>query len=267
VVLGLPRDAGLVDDGVALPYWGADAATVAAIREHCRERVRAAAADALGDDAFARTVAELPFAAGERVVAFGDSFTDDLCSWAYLLAEVLRQARPHDAIEVVNVGRSGDTSADLLQRFVHVAQLEPQWVIAQIGTNDAKQFRMAPGITLVSPEEVARSVEALGRMGDAAGTRMIWMTPPGVDERRIAECAFWDELRITWTDECSNAIADAIRHASGARVDLAEAFAAAGGGRELLMDDGLHPTLLGQTVILRALCARLVGDDGGRVDA
>jgi len=255
-MLGLPPRHRPLDE-VADVFPGGGAALVARVRERCAERVRAAAAELLAEPAVADAVARLPFAPGERVVAFGDSLTNDLQSWAQLLAELLAQARPDDEIEVVNLGRSDDTSANLLQRFAFVAAEQPAWVILLLGVNDAKHARLAPTVPLVSPRETRRNAGALAAMAADAGARTLWMIPPELDMELLARSPFVTGAPVSWNAADVKATRAALLETCEAPLDLAEAFAAVDAGEALRLDDGIHPSLAGQCAIVRALCARL----------
>ena len=114
-VAELPGAAGLGPAEQAAAYR-TDAATVSSLRARFRTQVREAA----------RRLDRVPDVG--RVVALGDSITDDLLSWA----EILRAC----GLDVVNAGVSGDTTADALRRLYGIVLLEPDVVITMLGTND-----------------------------------------------------------------------------------------------------------------------------------
>jgi acyl-CoA thioesterase-1 len=224
----------------------------------------AAAEDAarrlLDDPELCRAVDALPFAAGDVVVAAGDSMTDDLQSWAEILRHVLRIRRPDDAVEVVNAGLSGDTSAHLLSRFTAVAAKQPDWLIVMIGTNDARRHGPAAEGPLLSDDESRRMLHALNRFASArTHAELVWITPPPVLEAQIAASAELAEDEVAWVDAEVAAKAELVRRQPGHIVDLREAFSP---GRlpELLLPDGLHPSLEGQLAIASALVRTLASD-------
>src|SRR4051812_13497155 len=65
--------------------YGVDVKTYREILAQFAVAARQAAEELLADSDFAARVDQLPFAPGETVVAFGDSLTDDLQSWAEIL--------------------------------------------------------------------------------------------------------------------------------------------------------------------------------------
>lgn len=83
--------------------------------------------------------AALPPPSLPLIVTFGDSLTAGRgvaagCSYPdFLRADM---ARDHVAARVVNLGESGDTTGDGLQRLPAVVALHPQWVVLEFGGND-----------------------------------------------------------------------------------------------------------------------------------
>lgn len=221
--------------------------------------VREAAEALLADNAFAERVARLPFEKGAVVVGLGDSITDDWQSWLEILRHVLMLRRPRDEIRLVNAGISGDTTAQMLARFLGVAQLDPDWVICLAGTNDARLHGLKPIKTLVSVEETASNLAALRNFAATQAPRAcwVWMTPPTVIEEAIARHWFLGrQQQLGWRNADLIAIADAMKRQPDPVVDLQAAFGLPPPA-EYLLDDGLHPSLEGQKVILRALVEKL----------
>jgi acyl-CoA thioesterase-1 len=178
-----------------------------------------------------------------RVVALGDSMTDDLLSWA----EILRAC----GAEVVNAGVSGDTTADALRRLYGIVLLEPDVVITMLGTNDCQRHGPDDAL-LVGPEETARNLASLAGWLRRTGARRLWITPPPVDEAALARAVGPRPFSVRDADV--RAVADAVRALGDPVVDLHAVFGAAPG---LLMEDGVHPTLAGQTAIAAAVLSAL----------
>jgi acyl-CoA thioesterase-1 len=214
----------------------------------------------LHDPELRRCVEALPFAAGDRVVAAGDSITEDPASWAEILRHALRMQRPDDRIEVVNEGVSGDTSVGLLERFGPILERDPDWLLVMIGTNDA--CRYGPGATepTVSDDESRGAIAALGeRVRAGSRAELVWITPPPVHEERIAiavELGKDEGGETAWLDVDVSEKARIVRAQRGRLVDLAPAFPAARLER-LLQVDGLHPSLEGQLAIAGAVVRTL----------
>jgi acyl-CoA thioesterase I len=228
------------------------------IRAQLAAEVRHAAETLLSDATFAKQVDQLPFAAGSTVVGFGDSLTDDLQSWLEILRQVLEIRRPNDQIKLVNAGASGESTTQMLFRVPQVLSLNPACIISMAGTNDARRFGTLP-VTQVSLSETRRNLAAFAEAGAKAGNvRWVWMTPPPVIESRVTGHWFWAPMATSWKAADVQAIGDAMLASKERVVDLRPAFAGAAGA-ELILDDGVHPTVQGQMTILRTLVASLCG--------
>jgi lysophospholipase L1-like esterase len=219
---------------------------------------RQAAAELLTDADFAARVDQLPFAPGETVVAFGDSLTDDLQSWAEILRHLLTLRRADDQIAIVNQGIGGDTTAAALRRLVPILQTQPAWIVCMLGTNDVMRNGKQATKTLVSLEETALNLAELRHLAatESATTEWAWVTAPPCDEDLIASSPFWAAFENSLHNDDLVAIADVLRDEPDPVVDLITLFGqppAAG----LLGEDGVHPTLAGQQAIARALVERL----------
>ena len=227
-VAELPGAAGLGAVEQAAAYR-TDAATVDALRARFRSEVAARRLDGVPDPG--------------RVVALGDSITDDLLSWA----EILRAS----GLEVVNAGVSGDTTADALRRLYGITLVEPDLVVTMLGTNDCQRHGPDAAL-LVSPAETARNLAAIAAWLRETGARRLWITPPPVDEAALARAAGPRPFAIRDADV--RAVAAAVHALGDPVVDLHEVF---GDRPGLLMEDGVHPTLEGQTAIAEAVASVL----------
>ncbi len=215
-----------------------------------------AAALLLQDAAVAQSVDSLPFAAGDVVVGLGDSITASTRSWLELLRCLLAARRPLDKIQIVNAGVSGDTTVHIASRFAAATALGPAWIICLMGTNDARRHGAAATKQLVAPAETARNAASLRRIASLdTGARWLWLTPPPVVDAARARRPLPTHA-VHFRPEDAAAAADAIRSQPGPVLDLDLVF-----GRppapDLYEDDGVHPNLLGQMRIVRALVARL----------
>ena len=191
-------------------------------------------------------------------MGFGDSLTDDLQSWLEILRQVLELRRPKDQIKLVNAGASGESTTQMLFRVPQVLSLDPACVICMGGTNDARRFGALP-LTQVSLTETRRNLAVFADTAAKSGTaRWVWMTPPPVIEARVTGHWFWAPMATSWNATDVRAIGDAMLGSKERVVDLRPTFAGAAGA-ELILDDGVHPTLQGQTAILRTLVATLSG--------
>jgi lysophospholipase L1-like esterase len=246
----------LAEEQLAALY-GLDVQTYRDLRAQFAASARQAAEELLSDTVFAARVDQLPFAAGDTVVALGDSVTDDLQSWAEILRHLLDLRRVGDQIQVVNQGISGDTTAAALRRMVPILSTQPSWIICMLGTNDVQRNGLQATKPLVSVDETALNLAELRHLAATESKALwAWITAPPCNEELIATSPFWVQAEITIHNDDLVAIAGVLRDEPVPVVDLVTLFGQPPAAR-LLGDDGVHPTLAGQQAIARALVERL----------
>ncbi len=245
---------GHLDDSRLAALFGLEPDSYREVRRAHDEQARQAATDLLDDPAFAERIDRLPFAPGRRVVAIGESSTDDLLSWFEILRHAIALRRPADGITLVNMAVSGQTSTQALTTLPGVVHQRPDLVLCMLGANDAQRLGAADGPTLVSLPETERNLRGLRDLViRRTGARWVWLTPPLVDEPKVAAYRHFQRAGITW----SNRDLDAVWRfmATQPEPTVHSRLAAAGQDAEQLhLDDGLHLSLAGQ----RALVAVLV---------
>jgi lysophospholipase L1-like esterase len=250
-----------VNDANVAALWCLDPATYRGVRDNLAKRARAAARELLADPEFALRVDGLPFAPGSTVVGMGDSITDDDQSWLEILGFLLELRRPDDRIRVINEGVSGDTTSQLITRFLDIVLESPSWIICFAGTNDARLHGQYPTKTLVSLDETARNLDMLRHFGATqCPAHWVWITPATVIEDQIAHHWFLSPFELRWRNADLAAIAevtaDVASQGGDPLVNLQDVFGLPPDPC-LLLPDGLHPSLAGQKAIVRALVERL----------
>jgi acyl-CoA thioesterase-1 len=199
----------------------------------------------------------LPFTAGQTIVGFGDSLTDDAISWFEILRRMCAVARPDLTLRWVNAGVSGHTTADLLARLEGVREEAADWVFCLIGTNDARRHGPNPSKPMVSAGESEENLRALrSQAGVLLRARWVWMTPPPVQPDVIARHFWMGAQGMDWRNDDLAARADAMRRvASDFAADLLVDLNAHFGNPPApgLLDEGLHPTALGYEAFVRLL--------------
>ncbi len=248
-----------IGDELLAPFFGTDVETYQEIKDAFVEHARRCARELLQDARFAQSVDRLPFESGSTVVGLGDSITDDSQSWLEILRHLLAERRPESGVQVVNAGISGDTSSGLLGRFLDVLEVNPDWMIILIGSNDVAFVREPATKSLVSPEEARGNLRALRDLAEALSeARLAWMTPPPAVEERTTDVPAGQPV---WCNADLAEAARLVREVAGEDplADLWEVF-----GNppepEFLLPDGLHPSLAGQKAIAAALVKRMGGE-------
>jgi lysophospholipase L1-like esterase len=205
----------LTDDDLARLY-GTDTATYRALAGDIRAEARRAAAG----------VPRLP----GRILALGDSLTDDLGSWA----EILR----HGGADIVNGGLSGDTTTGARVRLARLLESRPERAIVLLGTNDARRHGRDGEPMLVSHDETRRNLRALDAALRSRCEHVTWITPPPVADPALGE------PDLIWHRRDVAAKADLVRELDPAAVDLWPGWTT-----DHLSPDGLHPSAAGQRFI------------------
>lgn len=206
-----------------------------------------AAAALLCDASVAARVDRLPLREGAKVLVFGDSLSSDPQSWAVILREMLAMRRGSDAPSWTISAVAGETTTHGLVRAGAIVQAQPDWVLFLLGTNDARTQGPHPTKTLVHHEETARNVAELRqRVARETSARSLWITPPAVDEAQVAQHEGLARFGVRFRNEDLARVAQIVR---GGETPVIDVFSTWGSppASELLMGDGLHLTLAGQT--------------------
>jgi lysophospholipase L1-like esterase len=249
-ILAGTRLPGRLDDASLARLYASSIEEPRALRAAFDARAAEAARRLLQDDAVHS--AALSLGTG-TVLALGDSITDDAQSWAEILRHVLRSVRP--GARVVNAGLSGDSTTNAIARLHHLACDPPDCVLVLLGTNDARRHRGGP--VLVSSRETARNLVSLHRALATMGRpRVAWIVPPPVLEDCIAADPVLREAELSWRAADVAAKAALVRRMPGLVVDTWPTFGVPP-SRELLLPDGLHPSLAGQARIAAAVIETL----------
>jgi acyl-CoA thioesterase-1 len=246
---------GMID---ALPsIFGLDRAEYDELTADFDTQARQAAQQLYADESFAAHLDALPFRPGQAVLAVGDSITDDLQSWAEILRHLLDLRRPNDGIRVVNGGLSAHTTAMVLRRWpATLRATNPDWIVCALGGNDVTRVGPEPNKPQVSLTESVANLRELRRVADPTGAAWVWITPAPVDEARVAQFPAFEMGESTWRNADVEALAEAIRNFDDPVIDLAAVFGTPA-DESLQGPDGVHPSIVGQAAITRALVTRL----------
>ncbi|GAA2720716.1 SGNH/GDSL hydrolase family protein [Cellulomonas aerilata] len=220
------------------------------IRQQHAETLARTADALLAEPGFAARLARVPAVTGPRVVVLGDSITADSLGWADLLAAGLRRLPGSPSVTVTNLSVSGSTSAETIAMFDLVVRRRPTCVLAMIGTNDGRRQGAAADVRTVSPTETERNLRALRTLTEAdAGSRFVAIAPPPMDQDRFDATAP-DGATVRFTVDDLDATLTAVRAAAPDVVDV-PALLGSTITDDFWVPDGVHPSLTGQTVLVR----------------
>jgi lysophospholipase L1-like esterase len=182
-----------------------------------------------------------------QIACLGDSLTEGWPGAAFF--PLLQKRLPHD--ELLNLGRAGDTVADLLRRVTHRGLDPADLAFIWVGVNDAVMGAWDAGGDGVGSgrgwaQRLARihdDYETLVEWTAARASRLVCVRPIVLE----ADGSIWQEH----ADELGDVIAALAAARAGARaLDLRPAFIAArdaGGGP--FTTDGVHFTDAGALVV------------------
>lgn len=217
------------------------------------EEVRASALALLSDPHVQSASRGLPFLPGQTIVALGDSITDDSLSWAHQLNVVLQELHGDDAPQVVNAGRSGDTTADVIDRLDLVLGLEPDWVIQLIGTNDVRHHG---DCRVFSAGQTGTNLDTIAHLLNRGGVAgLIRMTPPPVAADSVFAATAAPGINLRWDQSDLARVGRHMMRSDPSVIDLHAPLLR--DARSLLDPDGLHPNVAGHRAILRVLLLSL----------
>ena len=216
-ILAGARLPGVLGEEAVAALYGTDVATCRALAEQMAAEAR-------------RAAATLPAPPRGRILALGDSLTDDLGSWA----EILR----HGGADIVNGGLSGDTTTGARVRLARLLESRPERAIVLLGTNDARRHGRDGEPMLVSHDETRRNLRALDAALRSRCEHVTWITPPPVADPALGE------PDLIWHRRDVAAKADLVRELDPAAVDLWPGWTT-----DHLSPDGLHPSAAGQRFI------------------
>ena len=227
---------------------------VNSLRASLADACAAAADELLADADYGRALDALPFAAGSRVVALGDSLTADRVGWFELIAASLRR-RGRPDVHLVNLGLSGDTTTDAIERFDVLEASRPTDVLLFLGTNDARCHGRRRPVPMVSPAESARNLAALRELITVdLGASVHLVTPPPGDPDRIA--ANFAGQPLHWDPSALDEVARIARELDPGCIDVATRMRRRGLAG-LLEPDGVHLTVPGQQFVAESVVRQL----------
>ena len=250
-----------VTDRLAAQLFGLEPAQYDHIRADIEADAEGAAATLLAEPETAAALGRLKLPAGCTVVGLGDSLTDDASGWFEILKRAVTAHRPGDNISFVNAGVSGETTAQMLARMPAIAAVDPAWIICLAGTNNARRFGKMPAPQFSLSETMASLRALRDYAARETEARWLWLTPCGVDEALIDANWFWRQLQVRVANADVMAIADGMGAFAEPVIDLRRQFGSPV-DPALLLDDGLHPNIKGQTAIARAVIGMLAAPAG-----
>lgn len=184
-----------------------------------------------------------------RFCALGDSITHGGGSISAPPSTVVYNWETYCAIPVKNLGRSGDTTAELLARFdKDVLPFRPEVLFIMAGVNDYRSN--------VFGWESVENLQAIKAKCERNGIKPVFLTPTPLNPAQIARISFVDPPPPDWQDH-QQFICNWIREQESF-IDVNEQLTDDEGNLiDSLSVDGLHPDDVGKRIIGEAVAAWL----------
>ena len=229
------------------------------LRKSYQENAKKAAEEMLEEEQVTGWIDQIPFENDDTIVAFGDSITDDLQGWFYILKEALEITVPEANFNFINSGVSYNTSSEALQRFNRdVIDHDPDWVIVALGTFDMQRLHIAPDRTLVSLADFWENTNTIEQnVGDLTDNPIIWITPPPVITQMMQQMRFF---HYDLFEEDLQNVREIIAGKVGYIVDpLGRRMSEESEEPEAwnFLSDGVHPSISGHVNTVKALLQNL----------
>lgn len=243
---------GITNKSAVANLFGLTEEELNTLRDRFHKNAKEAALELLKDDEVAEWIENLPFSPDDKIIAFGDSATDDLQGWFRIFSEVLEISVPDADFTFVNAGESYNTTSEALRRMHRdVLSLEPDWVILSFGSYDALRLSISPDRTLLPLSE---TWENLAVMEDAIKTVTenppVWITPPPVIPGLLDEMELFD---FDINDKDLAQIRQIISGKTGYIIDPKGARFGNPPEAWYYLSDGVNPSLSGHVNTVRAL--------------
>jgi len=247
-----------VPDGAAAAILGI---STGQFRDHvaaAQSDVRQTASDLLSDPLVAKTIDRLPIPPGGTLLALGDSITAYRRGYVEILRALLDLRRPGHAIQVLNMGESGCTSAAGREiAYTQCLARRPDMVLVKLGVNDCKRFGGPGAGTLVSPAEYRRNMEDIvSAFVEHTRARLVLLTPAPVPESLVNGYGDFVSARLSLGNAdivgCADVLRSIAAQAAVPLVDLVSLFGMAPDAA-LYTPEGLHPGPLGHRLIVTEL--------------
>lgn len=196
-----------------------------------------------------------------RILIFGDSITygawDRKGGWVLRLKRFLHQRNLSDSNKqsdfVYNLGVSGNTTKDLLNRFESETKRRLKKgaetiIVFDIGINDCQFIHSKNGLRL-SSEDFRNNLQKLFNLAERLSSKIIFVGLTPVDEEKTTPIP-WNEDK-SWKNKYINQFNKTLRSFCEEKkvyfVDLLEDFMET--NYKILLEDGSHPNVKGHQKI------------------
>lgn len=221
-------------------------------RVHIAERIRLAVEELSKDQQILDWLQSLPFEDGDKIVAVGDSNTDDLGSWFYILKNLVEDHRKDLKLQWVNHAISYQSTTDVLRTASRsILAEEGDWYFCAVGMFDCARLDVATERTAValaeSWENLAAIEDVIAKVTDHPCT---WIAPYAVEETQQDNFGFFD---FHIKNEDISAFREVMSGRKGYLVESFNSLKKENLGEWHYKQDGIHLSEAGQAVLVREI--------------
>ena len=188
-----------------------------------------------------------------RIACLGDSVTGvyyhtgSRRAYPDMVGLAIRKSFPNASVEVINAGKSGNTTANGLERLDRdVLMHKPDLVTVMFGLNDLARLPL---------DEFKRNLTVIVEKCRGAGAEVLFATPNNVIEntpRPSAKLKDYCSATQTIGDELGVQVCDIYQHMDSMKTSEGSSW-------RLLMSDEIHPNMDGHKVIAEQLAESITG--------
>lgn len=227
--------------------------------DFARQRT-AAAARIVAEPSTSSSLRDTPLKPGAHVVAVGESTTADRLSWFEILRTLLETHRPDLRLRFTNLAVSGATTTQTLATLPGIRHQAADWLFCMLGTNDSRRCATSGGPLLVSPDETRRNLTELrARALPNRDAAWVWVTPPPVDEGRVAAFPFFADSGVRWWNDDLDALVRTLPTRNDLVIDSSAAVSRA--DPDAFAEDGLHPSAAAQEALAARVLVALASEE------
>lgn len=252
-------------DAIQAALFGIDESRLSELRTQFDAQLTDAATELADDSDIRELLGRLPFVAGERVVALGESTTADRLSWFEILRRLLEIARPDLQLEFDNLAQTGSTTTQALGTVPALRRQPADWVFCMLGTNDAQRFGSDDAARLVSEPETLRNLQLLRTLsGHTNDSTWVWLSPPPIDESMTDAFGYFRQAGLLWRNRDIASLGAELMQRYSLVIDTEPAVS---GVPNAHIEDGAHPSIDAHRAITALVVTQLAEEHPSRDSA
>ncbi|MCH8549257.1 MAG: GDSL-type esterase/lipase family protein [Balneolaceae bacterium] len=247
---------GIANQTAIAGLMGLEVEELAKLRNVFEQNAKEAALELLKEDEVTDWLDDLPFKPTDKIVALGDSATDDLQGWFSIFRHILNITVPEADFTYINAGISNNTTSEALRRMNRdVLSHEPEWVIVNLGLFDAIRPVFLQNRTLLPLSETWENLTTIEDcIKTVTDNPPIWITPQPIIPGLLDEMELFDfEIK----EEDISQIRQIILGKSGYIVDPLGKRMGAPPEAWYYLSDGINPSVSGHVNTVRELIKTL----------